>query len=356
MINRRILLGSQGRKRIGMKNKKRHGGADKRRKSSHEVAEAYLVRLEDAHGAGSLSTPENILTPVALDESSRYLVSLEDDGIPCIPLIGESHFRRRYRNAQLHMHPGCYEFTLCLRGNIEYVCRGKTYRFHPGDIFAVGPGIPHRTSSFPKGLRRYRLLFKMETGSSGILGFSEEETKWMIRSIRSIGVRRFSDTGEVRRGFQRVMQIIGEMPPDSPERRIKLKVVIAELLLSIISLANQPLQIHPANKVDMVIEEMRSHPEREYSIDDILSRVHMSASSFSHKFKHATGLPPHAFLAECRMHRAKELLSNDVSVSATAHRCGFVSTKHFSTVFRNFTGMAPSKWAGDAVSPFQPGS
>ena len=257
---------------------KRHNGAIKSGKTSREVAEAYLVCFENAHRKVASSTIEDKLTPVALDESSRYLVSLEDVGIPCVPLIGESHFRRRYRNVRYHMHPGCYEFTLCLRGNIEYECRGKTYRFHPGDIFAVGPGIPHRTSSFPKGLRRYRMLFKMGTGDKQILGFSAEETRWIIRSIRAIGVGHFSDTGEVRRGFQRVMQIEREAHRSAPERRIKLKVAIAQLILSIISLANQPLQTYPGNKVKMVIEEMRSHPEREYSMDDILSRLRMSAS------------------------------------------------------------------------------
>ena len=142
----------------------------------------------------------------------------------------------------------------------------------------------------------------------------------------------------------------------TPERRIKLKVSVAQLLLSIIAQANRPLHAQGCNKVETVVDEMRIHPERKYSVDEIAVRLNMNATSFLHKFKSATGLPPHAFLAECRIHKAKELLLNAVSVSATAHRCGFTSVKHFATVFRRFTGQPPSKWNSDASLSGESGS
>lgn len=328
----------------------------KRNRTSREVAEAFLTCLGSQAARKYADATGHALTPVALDENSRFLVSLEDDGIPCIPLIGEAHFRRRYRDVPLHMHPGCYEFTLCLRGNLEYECRGKKYRFHPGDVFAVGPDVPHRITAFPKGFRRYRMLLKMKAGDGRILGFPAEESKWIKESLRAKEVNHFSDTGEVRRGFQRVMSFIREMPENTPERRIKLKVSVAQLLLSIIAQANRPLHAQGCNKVETVVDEMRIHPERKYSVDEIAVRLNMNATSFLHKFKSATGLPPHAFLAECRIHKAKELLLNSVSVSATAHRCGFTSVKHFATVFRRFTGLPPSKWNSDASLSGESGS
>lgn len=313
-------------------------------RSTRDIAAAFIVYLEERK-QDQVSAAENMLTPVGADENSRYLVSLEDDGISCIPLIGEAHFRRRYRNAPLHMHPGCYEFTLCMRGHMEYECRGKKYRFYPGDIFAVGPDVPHRTLSFPKGLRRYRVLFRLPSNHERILCLPKDETEWLMNEFRSKEVWHCSDVGDsVRSGFQAILGIIRNIPQGTPERRMKLRISVVQLLLSIISAAKAPVQIHSANSLMMLADEMRSHPEREYSIDDIVSRLHMSSSSFLHKFKRATGLPPHTFLVECRMQKAKELLSNDVSVAATAHRCGFVSVKHFSTVFRHFTGVSPSRW------------
>lgn len=315
-----------------------------RNKSSREVAEAFLTYLHSPDADCNAVQADDAPMPVGMDESCRYLVSLENDGIPNVPLIGEAHFRRCYRNIPFHVHPGCYEVTLCLRGNLEYECRGRRYRFQPGDIFAVGPDIPHRPISAPKGFRRYRLLFKMPARETRWLGFSAEEARWLINGIRAIDVRHFSDTGEVRSGFQRVMRIIREIPASTPERRIKLKVAVAQLLLSIVSLINRPLNAYCSNKIKFVVDEMRLHPERKYPVDEIAARLNMSVSTLLHRFKQVTGLPPHAFLTECRIEFAKACLQKSVPVEVVARRTGYISPKQFSAVFHRFTGMPPSRW------------
>ena len=63
------------------------------------------------------------------------------------------------------------------------------------------------------------------------------------------------------------------------------------------------------------------------------------------RFKSLTGLPPHGFLIDCRIRRAKELLSNGVqSIADLAVSLGFISARHFSSSFKLATGLSPREW------------
>ncbi len=89
---------------------------------------------------------------------------------------------------------------------------------------------------------------------------------------------------------------------------------------------------------------MREHPERAYPLDRISGSLGFSPSNMLVRFKRLTGLPPHAFLLEQRIARAKEMLSCAVPVAAVAHKLGFSSGQHFSSQFRSVTGLSPTEW------------
>jgi AraC family transcriptional regulator len=62
-------------------------------------------------------------------------------------------------------------------------------------------------------------------------------------------------------------------------------------------------------------------------------------------FKAHVGEPPHRYLTALRVERARRLLeATSLSITQIAHRAGFGSVSHFSTVFRNRVGMSPSEY------------
>ncbi len=309
------------------------------------MAESRYITYLDEFGASPLKH-------VSEDESCRFLAY---DGFSCIPLIGEARFSRRYRDVPLHIHKGMTEITLCLRGNIQYECRGREYSFLPGDIFAVGPGIPHRPTSFPKGFHRYRILFRPPKRGERLLGFSWDDTQFLSQRLETIGVGHFYDaTGDVRCGFQRTLRLLRQpVPADDTEKRemaFRLKVYIADLLLAILRSAQGSVRVPPAVAVKRISEEMRDSPESEYALDVLAERLGMSVSTFMNHFKHITGLPPHTFLTECRIERAKEYIRKNMPVETAAHRVGYASPKQFATVFLRITGMPPSKWKASSLA------
>jgi len=62
-------------------------------------------------------------------------------------------------------------------------------------------------------------------------------------------------------------------------------------------------------------------------------------------FKAHVGMPPHRYLTRLRVERARQLLEvSSLSVTQVAHRAGFGTVSHFSTVFRSHVGLSPTEY------------
>jgi AraC family transcriptional regulator len=73
--------------------------------------------------------------------------------------------------------------------------------------------------------------------------------------------------------------------------------------------------------------------------------VHMSQFHFARAFKAATGQPPHRYVTQRRMERAKSLLSvTRVPIAEVAYRVGFYNPSHFTASFRKATGTTPKRY------------
>ena len=66
---------------------------------------------------------------------------------------------------------------------------------------------------------------------------------------------------------------------------------------------------------------------------------------FRKQFTQLYGMPPHRYILELRIRRAKQLLSDGIlPVSAIAEQCGFSSVYHFSRAFKTRVGIAPTEY------------
>lgn len=78
------------------------------------------------------------------------------------------------------------------------------------------------------------------------------------------------------------------------------------------------------------------------SLTDIAGSCNLSPSYFARRFKYATGMPPHQYLMQMRVERAKRLLRGSMPIVEIALECGFSHQEHLTTVFRRFTGLTPA--------------
>ena len=69
------------------------------------------------------------------DTPERRCLSLEPDGVFCLPVIGFDAFKKPIDISPSHVHDECLEISLCLRGDLEFELQGKSYPFRPDTIF-----------------------------------------------------------------------------------------------------------------------------------------------------------------------------------------------------------------------------
>jgi AraC-like DNA-binding protein len=83
----------------------------------------------------------------------------------------------------------------------------------------------------------------------------------------------------------------------------------------------------------------------ETPLSQIAEACGLSVSHFSRAFHKSVGVPPHAWLLQARVDRAKTLLRRrGGTISEIAHACGFADHSHFTRVFRRQVGVAPATW------------
>lgn len=277
------------------------------------------------------------------DRPGRRVLDLRPCGVDCIPVLGLSNFRMIHPGTDYHIHPGCVEICLCLRGNLTFETGESAYPFLPGSLFVSTDREPHRMRHNPKGLMLYRILFAVPSSGKCILGLSVPETQWIVRALTHLPKRLFKATPKIKDAFETLFSVYDTEKLETI-RSVKLKSAVLELLIAIIEAA----RLLPAKTPDLIadiMKRMREHPDREYAIEALAQETSLSPSALSETFKRAAGLPPHAYLLDCRVERAKRLLSaTDRSIASIAQELRFYSAQHFAMTFKRITGHPPREF------------
>ncbi|HWE04615.1 MAG TPA: AraC family transcriptional regulator [Tepidisphaeraceae bacterium] len=78
---------------------------------------------------------------------------------------------------------------------------------------------------------------------------------------------------------------------------------------------------------------------------DIAKEVHLSPFHFHRRFTELLGLTPKQYLLDCQIHEAKtELLAREKELSQIAKDCGFAHQSHFTSRFKQASGLTPTRW------------
>ncbi|GHO46016.1 AraC family transcriptional regulator [Ktedonospora formicarum] len=87
---------------------------------------------------------------------------------------------------------------------------------------------------------------------------------------------------------------------------------------------------------------IEDHLEDNLSLSEIAAAVHLSPYHFARLFKESTGVPPHQYVIQRRVERAKMLLSTTHwSLTTIAHMVGFAHESHLALHFKRLTGLTP---------------
>ncbi len=116
--------------------------------------------------------------------------------------------------------------------------------------------------------------------------------------------------------------LLGALGVRSPERRVRPSAV----------------------RLDRVRDLIRERCDQSLSLAFLARAAGMSSTAFSREFRHRFGCPPHRYLVQMRVERAKRLLADGVSSAEVAMACGFADQSHLNRHFRPLTGMTAGRY------------
>ena len=94
-----------------------------------------------------------------------------------------------------------------------------------------------------------------------------------------------------------------------------------------------------------VLDHIAAHLSGDTSLQRLAELAGLSPSHFALAFRQSTGLPPHRYVLQQRVERAKELLTDpQLSLAQVGYAAGFASQAHFTTVFRKLVGITPAAY------------
>jgi AraC family transcriptional regulator len=142
-----------------------------------------------------------------------------------------------------------------------------------------------------------------------------------------------------------------EMTRNSPYSRLYLEHVGASLAVRLFESygdgAAKPSSLNKGGLTGLrqkrVCDFIEAHLGENISLAALATEAGLSAHHFGKAFKESFGIAPCRYVANRRIHRAKELLLSDhQSITEIAYALGFCSHSHLSEAFRKATGVTPS--------------
>ena len=157
-------------------------------------------------------------------------------------------------------------------------------------------------------------------------------------------------------------EVIHEMRLGDPVSRLRVDILGQELAIQLLRNHSSLVGTRAVSRVQargglapwqarLVCEAMVASMdggEKEVGLADLALLVDLSANHFCRAFAQSTGRPPHRWMTERRIERAKAMMSDPrVGLTEVALAVGYANQSAFGRVFRRLVGTTPSEWRRD---------
>lgn len=248
-----------------------------------------------------------------------------------------------------HTH-GFIEIVYIFRGKGIHRIDGKIYSVRRGDLLVINYRSEHAVEPY-NGLEYVDIMLKPEYVDEKLRGrenaFALLELANFREFARSVdrGNALMHLSGEERERFERLIEWTEEEQRTRGSGsglaiRAALDLLLITLFRKMALPMNEPLAVN-----DALLSYIRENCGERISLERLAARCYYTPAHFSRLFKEYTGMTPTEYISECRIEKAKRLLSETaLPVSEIITLCGFSSGTKFFRRFSERTGTTPLKY------------
>lgn len=251
------------------------------------------------------------------------------------PVSGLVHAGEQWAPEQFLIEPhthSVWEIYLQMHGVTWWVAGGQTYPLSPGHLLIVPPRLQHHMAGRSGSHHFYYAAVDLEPVGRR---HPELPVDWPSAVVHR----------ETRDLADALAQLIGELATQHAHSEVGLALAVDHLVLAVVRAmavtAAQCPSLHPAVAQVKHLLDQRFH-ER-WTLGRMADDVGLAPTYLAELFVSQIGQPPHRYLNERRIDRARQLLkSSDLPITAIAVSLGFGSSQHFARVFRQLAGTTPT--------------
>jgi AraC-like DNA-binding protein len=128
-----------------------------------------------------------------------------------------------------------------------------------------------------------------------------------------------------------------------------LVAVFRQWMVALGELRRQPSATSVQLRLQRAADYVRERCQDDLKLATVARQTGLSPAYFSHLFKATFGSGFARYLAECRLDRARRLLSQtQMPIARVVAECGFGSLAHFHALFKSATGATPGQFRANA--------
>ncbi len=243
-------------------------------------------------------------------------------------------------------HHGSDEFEIhyFIQGTGKFLNNKNIYRINPGSFFITSPECDHSiiTDDNYKPLSYYAVLIKLSSEDGEIERLITQEM--LIKQNYDIGTNyRF---------------FFEELKEKGLSHNSNLQKSASHQLISFLYTLVEKRDFHFNESSSIHIEKslkiMQDNVTYHLTLEDITSRLNLSDSYFIRLFKRKMKITPMKYFTKLKIEAATYMLTDTgLAVYSIAEKLNFYSEFHFSRVFKQYTGFAPTvyrkKYRNEAV-------
>ncbi|AZD92901.1 MULTISPECIES: AraC family transcriptional regulator [Pseudomonas] len=238
-----------------------------------------------------------------------------------------------------HWHDS-YLVGVTEEGVQQFHCRRERFHSTPGKVFLLEPGEIHDGDAPTEGGFTYRMLYL--------------DPQWLERELSALFEEAPADSqlsfANTLASDQRLAQATSTAfhSLHHGELRIVRQSAMDQLLDQLTGHLHWRKHYHQDPRLPLVAHKARdylhAHAQQDISLDELGAVCGVDRFRLTRAFKAAYGLPPHAYLVQLRLAKARRLLARGAQPAEVAMALGFADQSHMGRWFVRAYGLTPAAY------------